>query len=127
MVDRHGITRVVTNLIDNAIKYTNSGEISVSLQQKNSELEVSVKDSGIGIGLSKEQQYKLFERFYQENVSTPGTGVGLSICKTIVEAHGGKIWAESKGKGEGSTFRFTLPLVTEKEPIATDTKVNDGN
>ena len=128
VVDRHGITRVVTNLIDNAIKYTNSGEISVSLQQKNSELEFSVKDSGIGIGLSKEQQYKLFERFYQENVSTPGTGVGLSICKTIVEAHGGKIWAESKGRGEGSTFRFTLPLVvTEKEPIATDTKVNDEN
>ena len=125
VVDRHGITRVVTNLIDNAIKYTNSGEISVSLQQKNSELEVSVKDSGIGIGLSKEQQYKLFERFYQENASTPGTGVGLSICKTIVEAHGGKIWAESKG--EGSTFRFTLPLVTEKEPIATDTQGNDEN
>ncbi len=127
VVDRHGITRVVTNLIDNAIKYTNSGEISVSLQQKNSELEVSVKDSGIGIGLSKEQQYKLFERFYQENVSTPGTGVGLSICKIIVEAHGGKIWAESKGRGEGSTFRFTLPLVTEKEPIAADTQGNDGN
>lgn len=127
VVDRHGITRVVTNLIDNAIKYTNSGEIFISLQQKNSELEVSVRDSGIGIGLSKEQQYKLFERFYQENASTPGTGVGLSICKTIVEAHGGKIWAESKGKGEGSTFRFTLPLVTEKEPIATDTQGNDGN
>ena len=127
VVDRHGITRVVTNLIDNAIKYTNSGEISVSLQQRNSELEFSVKDSGIGIGLSKEQQYKLFERFYQENVSTPGTGVGLSICKIIVEAHGGKIWAESKGRGEGSTFRFTLPLVTEKEPIATDTQGNDGN
>ncbi|MFQ5713650.1 MAG: DUF3365 domain-containing protein [Candidatus Scalinduaceae bacterium] len=128
VVDRHGITRVVTNLIDNAIKYTNRGEISVSLQQKNSELEFSVKDSGIGIGLSKEQQYKLFERFYQENASTPGTGVGLSICKTIVEAHGGKIWAESKGKGKGSTFRFTLPLVvTEKEPIATDTQGNDGN
>ncbi len=127
VVDRHGITRVVTNLIDNAIKYTNSGEISVSLQQKNSELEVSVKDSGIGISLSKEQQYKLFERFYQENVSTPGTGVGLSICKTIVEAHGGEIWAESKGKGEGSIFRFTLPLVTEKELIAADTKVNDEN
>ncbi len=127
VVDRHGITRVVANLIDNAIKYTNSGEISVSLQQKNSELEFSVKDSGIGIGLSKEQQYKLFERFYQENVSTPGTGVGLSICKIIVEAHGGKIWAESKGRGEGSTFRFTLPLVTEKEPIAADTQGNDGN
>ncbi|MFQ5965388.1 MAG: DUF3365 domain-containing protein [Candidatus Scalinduaceae bacterium] len=117
VVDRQGILRVVTNLIDNAIKYTDNGEISVSLQQKNSELEFSVQDSGTGIGLSREQQYKLFERFYQENASIPGTGVGLSICKTIIEAHGGKIWAESEGKGKGSTFKFTLPLVTEKEPL----------
>jgi signal transduction histidine kinase len=119
---------VVTNLIDNAIKYTDTGEILISLQQKNSELEFSVKDSGIGISLASEQQYKLFERFYQENASIPGAGVGLSICKTIVEAHGGKIWAESegKGKGKGSIFRFTLPLVTEEELIATDAQVNDG-
>ncbi len=120
VVDRQGIIRVVTNLIDNAIKYTDTGEILISLQQKNSELEFSVKDSGIGIRLSSEQQYKLFERFYQENASIPGAGVGLSICKTIVEAHGGKIWAESEDKGKGSIFRFTLPLVTEEEPIATD-------
>ncbi len=126
VVDRQGIARVITNLIDNAIKYTNSGEILVSLQQKNSELEFSVKDSGIGIRLSEEEQYKLFERFYQENASTPGTGVGLSICKTIVEAHGGKIWAESEGKGKGSTFKFTLPLVTEKEPVTVDTQVYEG-
>ena len=127
VVDRQGIARVVANLIDNAIKYTDSGEILISLQQKNSELEFSVKDSGIGISLSSEQQYKLFERFYQENASIPGAGVGLSICKTIVEAHGGKIWAESEGRGKGSIFRFTLPLVTEEEPIAIDAQVNDGH
>ncbi|MHC4182002.1 MAG: sensor histidine kinase [Planctomycetota bacterium] len=127
VVDRQGITRVVANLIDNAIKYTDSGEILISLQQKNSELEFSVKDSGIGISLSGEQQYKLFERFYQENASIPGAGVGLSICKTIVEAHGGKIWAESEGKGKGSIFRFTLPLVIEEALIATDAQVNDGH
>ncbi len=73
-----------------------------------------MKDSGIGISLSSEQQYKLFERFYQENASIPGAGVGLSICKTIVEAHGGEIWAESEDKGKGSTFKFNLPLNVER-------------
>ena len=119
-VDKQGITRVVTNLIDNAIKYTDKGEILVSLQQKNSELEFSVKDSGIGINIPQKQHSKLFDRFYQENVATPGTGIGLSICKTILEAHGGKIWVESEGKDKGSTFRFTLPIINEKESLVAD-------
>jgi signal transduction histidine kinase len=121
MVDRQGISRVVTNLIDNAIKYTSSGNISVSLQQKNSELEFSVKDSGIGIDLPEDQYHKLFERFYQEKATNIGTGIGLSICKAIIEAHGGKLRVKSKGRDKGSTFSFTLPLVTEKEPITIDT------
>ena len=79
-------------------KYLNfesgKGEILVSLQQKNSGLEFLVKDSGIGIG--------------------------LSICKTILEAHGGKIWVESEGKDKGSTFRFILPIINEKESLAAD-------
>jgi signal transduction histidine kinase len=121
MVDRQGISRVVTNLIDNAIKYTSSGNISVSLQQKNSELEFLVKDSGIGIDLPEDQYHKLFERFYQENTTNIGTGIGLSICKATIEAHGGKLRVKSKGRDKGSTFSFTLPLVTEKEPITIDT------
>lgn len=127
VVDKDGIARVVRNLIDNAIKYTDSGEILISLQQKNSNLEISIKDTGMGIGLSKEQQYKLFERFYQENASIPGTGVGLSICKTIVEAHGGKIWVESEGRGKGSTFKFTLPFATEREATAADAQIKGIN
>ena len=119
-VDKQGITRVVTNLIDNAIKYTDKGEILVSLQQKDSGLEFLVKDSGIGINIPQEQHHKLFDRFYQENVATPGTGIGLSICKTILEAHGGKIWVESEGKDKGSTFRFTLPIINEKESLMAD-------
>ena len=119
-VDKQGITRVVTNLVDNAIKYTDKGEILVSLQQKNSGLEFLVKDSGIGINIPQEHRHKLFDRFYQENVATPGTGIGLSICKTILEAHGGKIWVESEGKDKGSTFRFILPIINEKESLATD-------
>ena len=119
-VDKQGITRVVTNLVDNAIKYTDKGEILVSLQQKDSGLEFSVKDSGIGINIPQEHHHKLFDRFYQENVATPGTGIGLSICKTILEAHGGKIWVESEGKDKGSTFRFTLPIINEKESLVAD-------
>ena len=119
-VDKQGITRVVTNLIDNAIKYTDKGEILVSLQQKDSGLEFLVKDSGIGINIPQEHHNKLFDRFYQENVATPGTGIGLSICKTILEAHGGKIWVESEGKDKGSTFRFTLPIINEKESLVAD-------
>ena len=119
-VDKQGITRVVTNLIDNAIKYTDKGEILVSLQQKDSGLEFLVKDSGIGINIPQEHHHKLFDRFYQENVATPGTGIGLSICKTILEAHGGKIWVESEGKYKGSTFRFTLPIINEKESLVVD-------
>jgi signal transduction histidine kinase len=119
-VDKQGITRVVTNLIDNAIKYTDKGEILVSLQQKDSGLEFLVKDSGIGIKIPPEHHHKLFDRFYQENVATPGTGIGLSICKTILEAHGGKIWVESEGKDKGSTFRFILPIINEKESLVAD-------
>ncbi len=119
-VDKQGITRVVTNLIDNAIKYTDKGEILVSLQQRDSELEFSVKDSGVGIKIPQKQHNKLFDRFYQENVATPGTGIGLSICKTILEAHGGNIWVESEGKDKGSTFRFTLPIINEKESLVAD-------
>ncbi len=123
-VDKQGITRVVTNLVDNAIKYTDKGEILVSLQQKNSGLEFLVKDSGIGINILQEHHHKLFDRFYQENVATPGTGIGLSICKTILEAHGGKIWVESEGKDKGSTFRFILPIINEKESLAADSQIN---
>lgn len=120
LIDRQGVSRVITNLIDNAIKYTNNGIISISLQQKNSELEFSVKDSGIGIDLPKDQYSKLFERFFQEKATNIGTGVGLSICKAIIEAHEGRIWAESKGRGKGSTFSFSLPLKTEEALLVTN-------
>ena len=71
-----------------------------------SELEVSVKDTGKGI--PKENMKKIFDRFYQADSSHPGPGLGLSICKAIIEAHKGKIWVESEGLGKGSTFKFTL-------------------
>ncbi len=107
--DREEIMRVIYNLLDNAIKYTEKGQIIISAETKGKDLEVSIEDTGVGIGVPKDQFYKLFERFYQEKTRSDGIGVGLAICKTIVDAHGGRIWAESDGKGKGTTFRFTIP------------------
>ena len=109
-MDKTQIVRVVSNLIDNAIKYTESGEITVSAVRNNDDIEVAVKDTGIGIDLPKNNQDQVFDRFYQEKTSSHGIGVGLSICENIIKAHHGKIWVESKGKGKGSTFKFTLPV-----------------
>ncbi|MFQ5965386.1 MAG: ATP-binding protein [Candidatus Scalinduaceae bacterium] len=112
--DKQEITRVISNLIDNAIKYSESGEIIVSAVTRYTEIEVAVKDTGIGLSTPKGHYDKLFTRFFQEKARSDGSGVGLAICKKIVEAHGGRIWAESEGKGKGSTFKFTLPLNSSK-------------
>ncbi|MFQ5863272.1 MAG: sensor histidine kinase, partial [Candidatus Brocadiales bacterium] len=108
--DKEHLARVVYNLVDNAVKYTPRGEIIISATQKDSAVEVSVMDSGIGISIPKEEYNKLFERFYQEKPRYDGVGVGLAICKAIIEAHGGNIRAESEGIGKGSTFSFTVPM-----------------
>jgi signal transduction histidine kinase len=108
--DRAEVTRVVSNLIDNAIKYSESGEIVVSALRRPRDIEIAVKDQGIGLITPKGSFDKLFSRFYQERASADGSGVGLAICKKIVNAHGGKIWVESEGKGKGTTFKFTLPV-----------------
>lgn len=110
--DKDEVLRVITNLIDNAIKYTEKGEIHVSLGQNGLFMEFAVRDTGNGIGLPKEQFGKLFERFFQERPRADGAGVGLAICKNIIEAHKGNLWAESEGPGKGSTFRFTLPIAS---------------
>ncbi|MBS1259293.1 MAG: Adaptive-response sensory-kinase SasA [Candidatus Scalindua arabica] len=106
--DRQEITRLISNLIDNAIKYSESGEIVVSALRRPRQIEISVKDQGIGLSTPKGSYDKVFDRFFQERPSSDGSGVGLAICKKIVEAHGGKIWVESEGKGKGTTFKFTL-------------------
>jgi PAS domain S-box-containing protein len=108
-IDARRIGQVVSNLVSNAIKFTPpEGAIRVSARQRDRQIVVSVKDTGPGI--PKEHLSKIFERFWQ----TPGTrekgsGLGLSIAKGIVEAHGGRIWAESQ-PGNGSSFFFTVPL-----------------
>src|SRR5690606_27734583 len=115
-VDHEKITRVLTNLVDNALNYTpDGGSIEVSAAIDDQFVNISVKDSGIGI--SKENQRKIFERFYRvedEDVQEiPGTGLGLAIVSNLVEMHGGALSLKSK-LGAGSTFTFSLPYVEEK-------------
>lgn len=115
-VDGDRLTQVVTNLFSNAIKFTNTGSVTCVVKNLKDTLEIRIKDSGIGI--KPEDIGKLFEKFKQvgegDTVSDKpkGTGLGLTICKEIIEALGGKIWVESE-YGKGSSFIFTLPAVIE--------------
>jgi signal transduction histidine kinase len=110
------ITQVLINLIGNAITYTETGQIEVSLQAVASVMQVQVKDSGIGV--SSEEVARIFDRFYRaerdEVRASTGTGLGLSIVKTYVEMHGGRIWVESE-LNKGSIFSFILPLASQEE------------
>ena len=111
--DEDKIMQVLINLIGNSIKFTPSGEIVVKayVSEDGDNLHIEVNDTGVGI--TKEHINNLFERFYQGDASTNrkygGTGLGLHISKLIVEAHHGKMWAESE-KGAGTTIHFTLPI-----------------
>ena len=117
--DDHRLTQVVVNYISNALKFTPAGgRIHVELQRRGSDAVVLVSDSGLG--LTPEQIGRLFAPFSQvhdaSRTHTNGTGLGLYICKGIMEQHGGKAWCESDGPGRGSTFCFSLP-VPDKMPM----------
>jgi two-component system sensor histidine kinase EvgS len=109
--DRVRLQRILHNLLDNAVKYSSSGnKIEVLVKKLNNEVLIGVKDRGIGI--PSELQGKLFEPFQrleQQNNKATGTGLGLVVCRRLVEAHGGRMWVESQ-PGQGSTFQFTLPM-----------------
>ncbi|MBX7212437.1 MAG: PAS domain S-box protein [Thermoflexales bacterium] len=109
--DHARITQVISNLLSNAIKYSpDGGEVKVTSRVTPGEVIISVTDPGPGI--APEMQSQLFTRFHRlENAltqRTPGTGLGLYLCKSIIEAHGGRIWVDSDGQ-HGSTFSFSLP------------------
>ncbi len=111
LADQERLREVLTNLIDNALKFTQAGGVTVGLMGDDKNVTVSVKDTGIGI--AAEDIPHLFQKFYRADNSQTrtigGTGLGLYLARTIVELYGGKIWVESK-LGEGSTFAFSLPL-----------------
>jgi signal transduction histidine kinase len=107
--DKLRLNQVLLNLLDNAGKFTKKGSITVTTEIMSNEVKVIVKDTGTGI--HPEVFPKLFSKFVTR--SDRGTGLGLFISKSIIEAHGGKIWAESNSQQEGATFIFTLPLLDE--------------
>jgi signal transduction histidine kinase len=113
--DERRLTQVLLNLVGNAIKFTDIGEVSITGCCANGSFSVAVRDTGPGISLT--DQAKLFQEFQQADNSITrkkgGTGLGLAISKRIIEMHGGRIWVESS-PGHGSTFAFTLPVTVEE-------------
>ncbi len=118
--DERRLAQVLLNLLGNAIKFTEVGEVQVQATAADGTFTVAVSDTGPGI--SEADQQKIFEAFQQADSSStrkkPGTGLGLSIVKRIVEMHGGRVWVESR-LGKGSTFWFTLPIRVEQQKEAT--------
>ena len=115
MGDKIRLQQLFTNLIDNAIKYTSEGSIRVSLKRGEENILVKVQDTGVGI--PREEQERIFKRFYRVDKSrsreSGGVGLGLSIAEWVAHAHGGKIEVQSR-VGRGSTFAVTLPLLLRK-------------
>lgn len=105
------LTQLFQNLLSNALKYQKSGQpptIQIKAEQKVGEWQISVQDNGIGFeSKHAERIFGLFKRLHRDEY--PGTGLGLAICQRIAERHGGRIWAESRGEGQGATFFITLP------------------
>jgi signal transduction histidine kinase len=114
--DEQRLRQVLLNLVGNAIKFTDSGEVLIKAAIADGSFSVAVRDTGPGISVG--DQAKLFQEFQQADNSITrkkgGTGLGLAISKRIIELHGGKIWVESV-LGQGSTFSFTLPINVEQQ------------
>lgn len=112
--DEHRTGQILLNLVGNALQYTPSGgKVQIQARRKMDEVEISIRDSGVGI--SAEHLPHVFTRFYRVDRSRSrvggGSGIGLTIAKHLTEAQGGRIWAESSGVDQGSTFTFTLPII----------------
>jgi histidine kinase len=111
--DQDRLGQVFTNLIGNSLQYTPAGgQVNIKADQQGRHIQVDITDTGIGI--SREDLQHIFTRFYRVDKSRSrvggGSGIGLTIAKHLVESHGGRIWAESPGLGQGSTFIVELPL-----------------
>jgi signal transduction histidine kinase/CheY-like chemotaxis protein len=127
--DAERLTQVFSNLLSNAIKFTSKGEISVNITRDDTDQQIIVSVIDTGQGIDPEIMPRLFTKFATKSIV--GTGLGLYISKKIIEAHGGKMWAENNSDGIGATFSFTLPLVIQqdhKESIVIDTlpTLNNG-
>ncbi len=113
-LDKKRIREAIWNLVDNAIKYTNRGGVTITSKIEDGKLKIAISDTGIGMEKEEIEYFlkgKLFERGIEaKKLYGPGRGIGLSISTEFVKAHGGKIWAESEGWGKGTTFWIGLPI-----------------
>ncbi|MBF0119384.1 MAG: response regulator [Desulfobacterales bacterium] len=119
--DENRLQQILFNLIGNAIKFTDQGTVTVTAQVKDGKLQINVSDTGIGIPINKFED--IFKSFEQVDGSIEreygGTGLGLSVTKSLIELHDGKIWLESE-LGKGTTFSFTLPITDERSELKSD-------
>ena len=129
LTDRTKLTQVISNLVSNALKFTDKGTVEISFRHKDDFLEFAVSDSGIGI--SPQNHERIFDRFYQVQSGVSrlyeGTGLGLSISKAYIEILGGKIWLTSE-LGKGTTFYFTIPyekVISQSIPVS-EKKIPDS-
>lgn len=113
-LDKEKINQVIMNIIDNAIKYTEKGGITVKCKMENGKLKITISDTGLG--MDKEQLGEIFQKFNRgaagETHWVSGAGLGLYIAKEFTELHKGKVWAESEGSGKGSIFNIELPVIS---------------
>jgi signal transduction histidine kinase len=109
--DDQKLRQVVMNLIDNGVKYTDKGKVEVFLKEQDGKIIFSVKDTGMG--MKEEEIQNLFQKFVRgseaSHYHTEGAGIGLYVARQLIEAHQGRVWAESEGEGKGSTFLVELP------------------
>ena len=129
MIDPDKIKEVIINLIGNSLKFTpENGKIAINVSQKDGEVIVRVSDTGAGIDRNDIQ--KLFQKFgivgnnYLRKQNTQGTGLGLYLAKSLVELHGGRMWAESEGLGKGASFYFTLKTINQEAKMPQIAKIN---
>ena len=113
MADREKLKAAIYNIIDNAIKYTTEGEVSIKVKTDENKITIIIEDTGIGI--SRENLINMFGKTFERGETAKktfinGRGIGLFITKQIISAHNGKIWAESPGEDKGSTFYIELPI-----------------
>jgi signal transduction histidine kinase len=126
--DQLRLEELFNNLLNNAVKYNKQrGTITIEVFRKEDFVTISVQDDGIG--MTNDQLDHVFDEFYKADESRhdfDSSGLGMPICKRIVEKHGGKIWAESEGIGMGTTFYFTLPTVPSQTQFEGNTPSGDS-
>ena len=106
LVDKSRLEQVLSNVLSNSIKFTKEGTISLNVEKKDNQVLVTVNDTGPGI--DPEMLPRLFSKFASK--AERGAGLGLFICKNIIEAHGGRIWGENNAGGKGAKFSFSLSI-----------------